>query len=186
MSPKNESRDQGPKNISRHPYGLSHWLSLSAIEKYVYIYIYTLHGTITYPIWGKGKSSTQKCRLGQGDMLVPWRVYTYIASDKIGEVLREFALLCSMQQHFISANIDTLLMAKILHQLIGSLSHSYLYKVWYTSQVVHDFFHQKYHSLNTPGNLLVFVVNLFKGSFFPIQTKEQRCVMGSRYDYMLQ
>ena len=85
----------------------------------IYIYIYTLHGTITYPIWGKEKSSTQKCRLGQGDMLVPWRVYTYIASDKIGEVLWEFALLCSMQQHFISANIDTLLMAKILHQLIG-------------------------------------------------------------------
>ena len=50
----------------------------------------TLQGTITYPTWGKGKSSTQKCRWGLGicmDMLVSWRV-CFFFTLKIGEMIQ--------------------------------------------------------------------------------------------------
>ena len=40
--------------------------------------------------------------------------------------------------------MSLLLMAAILHQLIGNLSHYlHLFKRFYTSQVVQDFFHQQ-------------------------------------------
>ena len=51
-------------------------------------------GNVSYPTWGKRKSSSNMTY--QGDMLIPWRVHM------IGFIL---------------------LVAEILHQLIGSLSH---------------------------------------------------------------
>ena len=48
--------------------------------------------------------------------------------------------------------IEVLLMAKILHQLIGSLSHYSLFTGFYTSQPVQDFFHQQQHFRNGKKN----------------------------------
>ena len=46
------------------------------------------------------------------------------------------------------SSFEVLLMAKILHQLIGSLSHYSFFTWFYTSQPVQDFFHQQQHFRN--------------------------------------
>ena len=43
--------------------------------KYIYI-LYIPPRELTYPTWGKGKSSSNMPY--QGDMLIPWRVYIYM------------------------------------------------------------------------------------------------------------
>ena len=55
----------------------------------------TLQGTITYPTLGKGKSSTQKCRLG-GDILVSRRVF--LEQDRLTyqELPNFFRTVCNL------------------------------------------------------------------------------------------
>ena len=73
--------------------------------------------------------------------------------------------------HFISSNIDTLLIAKILHQLIGSLYH-YLQGLIYIPGGAWFLPSRVSLAEYTWKTFEFIVVNLFKGSFFPIQTKD--------------